>query len=87
MGGIPEAKFGVPYLIPVNVITQYKPALDGNLVPVAETPRQNIDPWAEALRADTRLYRNYRFVQGSALACPMAAYWGDGRSPMCGLGI
>ena len=48
-GGIREAKLGVPYLIPVNVITQYKPALDENLVPVAETPAQNIDPWKEAL--------------------------------------
>jgi surfactin synthase thioesterase subunit/glycosyltransferase involved in cell wall biosynthesis len=48
-GGIREAKLGVPYLIPVNVITRYKPALDENLVPVAETPEQNIDPWEEAL--------------------------------------
>lgn len=48
-GGIREAKLGVPYLIPVNVITHYKAALDENLVPVAETPPQNIDPWAQAL--------------------------------------
>ena len=49
-GGIREAKLGVPYLIPVNTIARYKPALDENLVPVAETPPQNIDPWEEALR-------------------------------------
>jgi surfactin synthase thioesterase subunit/glycosyltransferase involved in cell wall biosynthesis len=48
-GGIREAKLGVPYLIPVNVIAHYKPALDENLVPVAEAPAQNIDPWQEAL--------------------------------------
>lgn len=48
-GGIREAKLGVPYLIPVNLITHYKAALDENLVPVAETPAQNIDPWAKAL--------------------------------------
>lgn len=48
-GGIREAKLGVPYLIPVNLIRRYKPELDENLVPVAETPQQNIDPWAEAL--------------------------------------
>ena len=35
-GGIREAKLGVPYLIPVNPIRHYKPALDENLVPVAE---------------------------------------------------
>jgi surfactin synthase thioesterase subunit/glycosyltransferase involved in cell wall biosynthesis len=49
-GGIREAKLGVPYLIPVNVITHYQPALDENLVPVADTPPQNIDPWEQALR-------------------------------------
>src|SRR4029077_9650284 len=38
-GGIREAKLGVPYLIPVNLIRHYKPALDENLVPVAEIPR------------------------------------------------
>jgi len=48
-GGIREAKLGVPYLIPVNVIKNYKAALDENLVPVAETPPQNIEPWAQAL--------------------------------------
>ena len=48
-GGIREAKLGVPYLIPVNVIARYKPALDENLVPVAETPPQNIEPWEGAL--------------------------------------
>ncbi len=48
-GGIREAKLGVPYLLPVNVITRYRPALDENLVPVAETPTQDIDPWTGAL--------------------------------------
>ena len=48
-GGIREAKLGVPYLIPVNLIRHYRPALDENLVPVAETPAQNIAPWEDAL--------------------------------------
>ena len=48
-GGIREAKLGVPYLIPVNVIAHYKAALDENLVPVADTPPQNIDPWVRTL--------------------------------------
>jgi surfactin synthase thioesterase subunit/glycosyltransferase involved in cell wall biosynthesis len=48
-GGIREAKMGVPYLIPVQVIERYRPALDENLVPVAEIPPQNIGPWEEAL--------------------------------------
>jgi medium-chain acyl-[acyl-carrier-protein] hydrolase len=49
IGGIPEAKLGVPYLLPVNPILSYKPALDENMVPVAEVPLQDIGPWQKAL--------------------------------------
>jgi len=49
IGGIPEAKLGVPYLVPVNPIRSYKPALDENMVPVAEVPPQDISPWQAAL--------------------------------------
>jgi surfactin synthase thioesterase subunit/glycosyltransferase involved in cell wall biosynthesis len=49
IGGIPEAKLGVPYLIPVTPISSYKPAVDENMVPVAEVPPQHIEPWVSAL--------------------------------------
>ncbi len=49
VGGIPEAKMGVPYLLPVNPIAKYQPQLDEQMVPVAEVPPQNIEPWREAL--------------------------------------
>jgi surfactin synthase thioesterase subunit len=49
-GGIPEAKMGVPYLLPVNVISHYRAAVDTNMVPVAEVPPQDADPWECALR-------------------------------------
>ena len=49
-GGLKEAKLGVPYLLPVNLITHYNPTLDENLVPVAEVPAQDIVPWEAALR-------------------------------------
>jgi surfactin synthase thioesterase subunit len=48
-GGLPEAHMGVEYTIPVNIIQRYKPAVDANMVPVAEVPPQNIEPWHEAL--------------------------------------
>ena len=35
------------------------------------------------LRADTRLYRNYRFVAGPLLAVPMAAYGGESDPNVC----
>jgi len=49
VGGIPEAKMGVPYLLPVTPITKYQPRLDEQMVPVAEVPLQDGAPWREAL--------------------------------------
>jgi len=49
VGGIPEAKMGVPYLLPVNPIRKYAPRVDEQMVPVAEVPPQEIGPWREAL--------------------------------------
>ncbi|HTM49045.1 MAG TPA: alpha/beta fold hydrolase [Bryobacteraceae bacterium] len=49
VGGIPEAKLGVPYLLPVNPITRYKHAVDEKMVPVAEVPPQDAGPWQAAL--------------------------------------
>ncbi len=49
VGGIPEAKMGVPYLLPVAPISKYRPSLDEQMVPVAEVPPQDIGPWREAL--------------------------------------
>jgi surfactin synthase thioesterase subunit/glycosyltransferase involved in cell wall biosynthesis len=48
-GGICEAKMGVPHLIPVNLIRQYRPSVDENMVPVAERPAQDTGPWEAAL--------------------------------------
>jgi surfactin synthase thioesterase subunit/glycosyltransferase involved in cell wall biosynthesis len=49
IGGIPEAKLGVPYLFPVNPIVRYKHAVDENMAPVAEVPPQDTGPWQTAL--------------------------------------
>ena len=49
VGGIPEAKMGVPYLLPVRPIEKYETRLDEQMVPVAEVPAQDIAPWREAL--------------------------------------
>lgn len=50
VGGLHEAKLGVPYLVRVNPIVKYKPAVDASMVPVAEVPEQNVDPWEKILR-------------------------------------
>jgi len=49
VGGIPEAKLGVPYLLPVTPIARYEAQVDEQMVPVAEVPQQEIGPWREAL--------------------------------------
>lgn len=50
VGGIPEAKMGVEYLLPVRPIERYRPYLDERMVPVAEVPEQDIGPWLSALK-------------------------------------
>lgn len=49
VGGIPEAKMGVPYLLPVRPIEKYRSSLDESMVPVADVPEQNVGPWQQAL--------------------------------------
>ncbi len=49
VGGIPEAKLGVDYLLPVKPIATYQERVDEQMVPVAEVPAQDIGPWHEAL--------------------------------------
>jgi surfactin synthase thioesterase subunit/glycosyltransferase involved in cell wall biosynthesis len=49
VGGIPEAKMDVPYLLPVEPIARYQTRLDEQMVPVADVPRQDLGPWAAAL--------------------------------------
>ena len=49
IGGIPEAKLGVDYLVPVQPIEKYQERVDDQMVPVAEVPEQDIEPWYNAL--------------------------------------
>ena len=49
VGGIPEAKMGVPYLLPVNPIARFETRVDEQMVPVANVPPQDLGPWREAL--------------------------------------
>lgn len=50
VGGIPEAKMGVPYLLPVAPIAKFQTQLDEQMVPVPVVPQQDIGPWREALK-------------------------------------
>ena len=49
LGGLPEAKMGVPYILPVTQIHGYEHRLNEQFVPVADVPPQDIEPWRGAL--------------------------------------
>ena len=49
VGGIPEAKLGVDYLLPVTPIAKYQERVDEQMVPVADVPEQDVGPWCAAL--------------------------------------
>jgi surfactin synthase thioesterase subunit/glycosyltransferase involved in cell wall biosynthesis len=61
VGGIPEAMMGCDYLLPVRAIEKYRPALDEQMVPLAEVPPQDIGPWFAAL--DTLLTDRAHYEQ------------------------
>ncbi|MWC30134.1 glycosyltransferase [Paenibacillus sp. MMS18-CY102] len=49
VGGTPEAKLGVDYLLPVKPIVQYETAVDERLIPIPVIPEQDMGPWFDAL--------------------------------------
>ena len=50
-GGLPEAKLGVPFVIPVRPIYEYTDRFDEMRLPIAVVPEQDVDPWRVALRS------------------------------------
>lgn len=51
VGGLPEAKLGVDYLLPVNPIVQYRPSLTDLSLPEPIVPAQDIGRWRSPLEA------------------------------------
>lgn len=49
IGGLPEAKMGVDYLLPVRSIECFEKSLDSNGLRKAVVPEQDIRPWVNAL--------------------------------------
>ncbi|GAA3212616.1 glycosyltransferase family 4 protein [Dactylosporangium siamense] len=50
VGGLGEAKLGVPYLLPVTPISRYLPQRPDAPYPEPELPPQDLGPWLAALR-------------------------------------
>jgi hypothetical protein len=49
-GGLPEAKLGTRFVLPVRPIDGYLDALDDRNLPVAVVPTQDIGPWSDTIR-------------------------------------
>lgn len=50
-GGTFEAKLGTNYTLPVRPVERFTDQLDGNMVPTAVIPEQEIGPWHDAVRS------------------------------------
>lgn len=60
LGGLPEAKLAIDFLLPVNEVTEYEDSLDERKVQVPKVPLQDPGPWIQALRhlhEDRSFYR------------------------------
>ncbi|MBV9787616.1 MAG: amino acid adenylation domain-containing protein, partial [Chloroflexi bacterium] len=51
VGGLPEAKLGVPYVLPVRPIERYHQSAASSEIATPEMPEQDIAPWLAALQA------------------------------------
>ncbi len=71
VGGIPEAKMGVPYLLPVNPIARYETQLDAQMVPIADVPPQDLAPWREALQRLTEDGAHYQEISQASRAAAL----------------
>lgn len=49
VGGLPEAKLGVDYILPVRPIMHYDSARDDKMKPIPVVPEQDLEPWCQAL--------------------------------------
>ena len=70
VGGLPEAKLGVDYVLPVNPIVSYRTDLDENGLPIPEIPPQPVERWRETL---VRLLENREEYAAVSLASRTAA--------------
>lgn len=62
VGGIPEAKLGVDYVLPISPITKYESNLDLKTIPIPVIPEQQVSPWITALQRLTTDREHYEQV-------------------------
>lgn len=70
-GGLPEAKLGVDYVVPVNAIERYGQRSDERGNPLAIVPPQNVEPWERAVRDLLSDAAHYRRVSEASRAAAL----------------
>jgi surfactin synthase thioesterase subunit len=72
VGGLEEAKLGVPYLLPVTPIESYATELDDQMVPVAHVPPQDVAIWRDTLRRLLTDRAHWTEIAGASRAAALA---------------
>lgn len=72
VGGLPEAKLGVDYLLPVRPIERYEARLDEQLLPIPVIPDQDSVPWQAALTEVLVSRENYQRVSAASRAAALS---------------
>lgn len=80
VGGLPDAKLGVEYVLPVRPIERYEERLDEHLLPVPVILDQDIDPWLEALRGLLANRADYDRISAASRAAALEYVSGLGIS-------
>jgi glycosyltransferase involved in cell wall biosynthesis len=71
VGGMAEAMLGMDYVLPVNPVRHYRPAVDEVMVPVMDIPEQDPRPWVEALGHLLSDRAHYRDLSARSLAAAL----------------
>lgn len=72
VGGLPEAKLGVPYVLPIRPIEHYEAQVDERGVPVPIVPEQDAGPWEAALREVLSERERYEQLSQASRAAALA---------------
>ncbi|HEX3083982.1 MAG TPA: glycosyltransferase family 4 protein [Pyrinomonadaceae bacterium] len=70
VGGLPEAKLGTKFVLPVKPIERFSDEVDENNLPMGIVPEQDTEPWRDALE---KLIANQELYAGECLAACAAA--------------
>lgn len=81
VGGLPEAKLGVDYLLPVKPIERYEDRYNDRRLPIPIVPEQDSAPWLAALQALLSDREHYAEVSQASRAAALAFVERIGISP------